>query len=154
MNRLEIKTSLVENTIFELQRGGRDNCERVLLWLGSQAVDEKIVEEIYVPEQYAEADFFRIPRPSMAKLMRYLRKTNQRILAQVHSHPEEAFHSLADDRWAIIRHKGALSLVLPRFALETGTMSFISDIAVFELSPLNEWIKVPKDAIKNYLSVK
>jgi len=35
------------------------------------------------------------------------------VAAQVHSHPDEAFHSKGDDEWAIVRHEGALSIVVP-----------------------------------------
>jgi hypothetical protein len=38
-----------------------------------------------------------------------------RLIAQVHSHPSEAYHSDADDRYAIVTAEGGLSLVVPNF---------------------------------------
>jgi len=38
-----------------------------------------------------------------------------RLIAQVHSHPGEAYHSRADDRYAIVTAEGGFSLVVPDF---------------------------------------
>jgi hypothetical protein len=35
---------------------------------------------------------------------------------QIHSHPQEAFHSEVDDERAFIRHENAISIVVPYFA--------------------------------------
>ena len=60
-------------------------------------------------------------------------------MAQVHSHPGEAFHSPADDRWAIPRQVGALSIVLPFFAAGISEETFFEQAAVFTLSN-NEFV--------------
>ena len=61
------------------------------------------------------------------------------IAAQVHSHPEEAFHSQADDNWAILRHLGALSIVVPYFANQTSVGNFLRQVAIFRLNDANQW---------------
>jgi hypothetical protein len=76
-----------------------------------------------------------------------LRDRDLMVAAQVHTHPHEAFHSAADDRWAIVRHVGALSLVLPDFAQKTSIDSFLNEAAVFRLSDRNEWNLVDGAAI-------
>ena len=75
------------------------------------------------------------------------------IAAQVHSHPEEAFHSKADDAWAIVRHINALSLVLPRFALETNLNSFVDDTKTYQLNPNNCWIQLSSNEVKSWLKI-
>jgi hypothetical protein len=37
------------------------------------------------------------------------------LIAQVHSHPNEAYHSEADDEYAIVTAEGGLSFVVPNF---------------------------------------
>ena len=68
-----------------------------------------VIVEAYVPEQEAEVDYFHIPPSGMMALMAHLRERRLGLAAQVHSHPARAFHSLADDKWAIVRHEGAMS---------------------------------------------
>lgn len=83
-----------------------------------------------VPEHESARDMFRISREAMAALFRHMGSAQAFVAAPVHSHPHEAFHSLADDTWAIVRHVGALSLVVPRFARVTTADSFCATSAV------------------------
>lgn len=138
MNRLLISSALVEQTIAVLQEGGKRRCETVVFWLGKG----NTVDEVYRPEQSISIDYFHLPSESMRSLMNYLKRDRRRILAQVHSHPGEAFHSKADDDWAVIRHEGALSFVLPRFAGTTNLHNFTEETATFSLSPDDKWIEV------------
>lgn len=115
--------------------------ERVVLWLGREHGEEVRVHEVNVPIQEAEADYFRIPQEGMRALFSHLRSRRLMVAAQVHTHPEEAFHSPADDRWAIVRHRGALSLVVPRFCQDTTVTSFVRAAKVYQLTPWDEFVE-------------
>lgn len=138
MNKLSIRAALVAKTIEVLQEGCKQECETVVFWLGKGDV----VDEVYRPEQSVAVDYFHLPGSSMRALMDYLKKDRRRILAQVHSHPGQAFHSKADDKWAVIRHQGALSLVLPTFASKTTVQNFFEQSATYTLSAEDEWHEV------------
>lgn len=153
MSNLVVPSALIASTLAALQEAGRAEHERVVLWLGRRGLDQTItVTESFVPAQMAEADYFHIPRSSIVAVFDRLRNGSM-IAAQVHSHPGPAFHSTADDRWAIIRHLNALSLVLPNFALNTTVESFLADAAVFRLSDDNEWVELPVDVVPEQIVV-
>jgi hypothetical protein len=136
--------AILTATIARLRRGGALGEERVVLWLARASAQPPVpVTEVYEPDQIAAVDYFRLPPASMQALMRHLRTKRFKIVAQVHSHPGRAFHSEVDDEWAIIRHRGALSLVLPRFADATTADNFFDQAMVYELSAANEWLLVP-----------
>lgn len=143
MDKLLISKSLIEETIAVLQEGGRRQCETVVFWLGKG----NTVDEVYRPEQSVSIDYFRLTSESMRSLMNYLKRDRRRILAQMHSHPGEAFHSKADDDWAVIRHEGALSLVVPTFASTTKLHNFYDVTATFSLSPNDKWVEVPTEDV-------
>jgi hypothetical protein len=124
-----------------------DDKEKVLLWLGKRLEDTYIVEEVFEPTQITDEDFFRVPEYGMSELMDKLRVSRKMIVAQIHTHPFEAFHSLADDTWAIVRHKGAYSLVLPYFASTTNSENFLKNVATFVLDEFNSWIEVDNSNI-------
>jgi proteasome lid subunit RPN8/RPN11 len=84
----------------------------------------------------------------MAALHDELRRERLMVAAQVHSHPGEAFHSYADDRWAIVRHEGALSLVVPDFALQTQVDNFLDQTKVFRFSETAKWLETPRADIE------
>lgn len=139
---LSVPAAIVDETLAFLRSAGARNSEAVVLWLGRRTGEGIVVEEAYVPDQKAAIDFFHIPPEAMSALLSYLRMTGYFIAAQVHSHPREAFHSDADDRWAVVRHRGALSLVVPRFARDTEVGTFLQLIAAFSLSATNVWQEI------------
>lgn len=134
--------SVVEETLQHLKPAGGSGHECIVLWLGRRELDRVRIVEVLRPEQTATRDRFRIPPLEMTKLMGHLRQKRLLIAAQVHSHPAEAFHSAADDEGAIIRHVGALSFVVPWFARDVSSSSFLLDAALYELQESNRWLEV------------
>lgn len=139
MIRLEIPKQLLEESI-KILKASTEN-ERVLLWLGKRKDDRYLVEEVFEPDQITDSDYFHIPERSMSQIMQRLRETRGMLVAQIHTHPFEAFHSRADDSWAIVRHKGAYSLVLPYFCSTTTAENFHGNVAIFVLDEFNDWIE-------------
>jgi len=144
---------VVAKTIGELGQAGRAQTERFALWLGRRADTQVLISESYVPDYKASSDYFHIGRAAMACLIEHLRENNLMIGVQLHTHPEQAFHSLADDRWAIVRHIGALSIVLPYFARATTGANFLVEARVFALSQRNKWTEVPPEGVHRYLEI-
>ncbi len=154
MERLLLLTVLtLEETLAVLRRGGEQETERVVLWLGRREENCLRVAEVYEPEQETDVDYFRIPPAAMAALLKHLGESGTLVAAQVHSHPRRAFHSKADDTWAIVRHVGALSIVVPEFARRTTAATFLEDAAVFRLSSTNQWEQVPTPELQALLRV-
>jgi len=143
----------VDETIGYLQEAGQRGTECVVLWLAGQGANAIEVKTVYRPAQFAESDVFRIPPASMRELMNVLSSNQLRIAAQVHSHPFEAFHSPADDTWAIIRHRNALSLVVPHFALRTDARTFRYDTKVFKLDAANRWVELANHEVGQWLQI-
>lgn len=145
--------TVLKETLQELAKRGWRRTERVALWLARRRETSVAVQELYVPQYRASSDYFHIPPVSMAKLMEHLRNERLMIGAQLHTHPLEAFHSAADDRWAIIRHAGALSIVIPDFGRFATAENFLDLAKVFQLSPRNEWVEVARSNLPNVLEI-
>lgn len=145
--RIRCPVTVVQTTLTHLQEAGAHGCECVVLWLARRRESELTIEQAYRPPHHAEADMFHIPREGMVALYSELRRSRLMVAAQVHSHPREAFHSVADDRWAIVRHEGALSLVVPDFAAHTRLENFLELTKIFRFSAAAEWLEVPRAEI-------
>lgn len=154
MSLLRCPASVVDKTLQSLREAGGRGTECVVLWLSRRPVspDHPIVEA-FVPEQNVAVDFFRVPPSGMDALMRHLRTNKLALAAQVHSHPAEAYHSLADDQWAIMRHEGALSLVVPYFAANTTPANFTQKIASFRLSAADRWLEISPQLLGHHLAI-
>jgi proteasome lid subunit RPN8/RPN11 len=141
-DRLVVNEKAIVNTLEILQRAGRRHSEGVALWLGDRGDQTDLVRVVYEPIHHADADHFHIPPHGIDALMRALEPEGLSVVAQVHSHPALAFHSPADDEWAIVRHVGAFSIVLPNFGARTELDTFCSHALTFRLSSGNRWCEV------------
>lgn len=153
MPLIRCPVTVVEKTLAILRAGGARDCEALVLWLARRTPGVVDVVEAYEPPYEASVDYFRIPPSGMRSIMTRLRRDRLHICAQVHSHPGKAFHSTADDRWAIVRHQGALSLVVPHFAATTTPQSFLNMIATFILSSDDRWLAVSRHDLGRYLEI-
>lgn len=104
-----------------LRKYGQHGFEGLVLWVGSIHGSVARVEQVVVPEQNpirneSGVGYF-VEGPILLKLSKHLESSKLRLLAQVHSHPTEAYHSDTDDRYAIVTENGGFSLVVPDFAV-------------------------------------
>ena len=137
--KLIVESKVLAATVSLLKEDGLRSRESVVLWLGRRRAGEVRVVEALRPDHRSGSDFFHIPPASMEALQERLREENLMIGAQVHTHPMEAFHSPVDDRWAIVRHVGALSLVIPYFAQHARAEAFWDGTAMFVMTAEGRW---------------
>jgi hypothetical protein len=147
---LHVSAEILARTLSSL--ASATSVESVVLWLAKNTRREEVVQ-CFVPEHIARKDMFQLTPRGMADLRRVLRENRWFIAAQLHTHPFEAFHSPADDRWALVRHTGALSIVLPYFAQSTSVTNFSRTAAVFEMSEQGQWMEVSPLSLETRLLV-
>jgi len=121
VERLELPQAIIARTRDALRDFGREGCEGLVLWAGVIDGPTAFVKQAIIPEQNtikneSGVGYF-VEAPVLFKLSRHLEKERLRLLAQVHSHPTEAYHSETDDRYAIVTEDGGFSLVVPDFAI-------------------------------------
>jgi len=114
-----VGSGVIDVTMKALQVYGAHRLEGLVLWLGYVERDRACVSQAFVPEQYPVSDEsgigYFVTGDALFELNRGLAETGLRLIAQVHSHPNEAYHSRADDRYAIVTAEGGFSLVVPNF---------------------------------------
>ncbi len=111
-----VPRAIVAASAETLRRLSNDRIEAVVLWQGrvrSKGTAE--VRELVVPHQLAGALHFDVPLEERMRLIDVVTAAGDIILAQLHTHPREAFHSAADDRLAIPQHVGGMSIVVADF---------------------------------------
>ena len=114
--RYVVSRSLLQESAVTLRSMSGGVRESVILWTGTAGDEEALVRRIAVPRQSASAKHFDVPLDERLKLAQRLLASGEKLLVQLHTHPRQAFHSLADDQLALPRHTGALSIVIPNFA--------------------------------------
>jgi hypothetical protein len=142
---LDVSQLLVpQNVIQEGQRflrnTGATGREGIVLWVGRKEGTIFVVSELIVPEQRGIRTMggvcVIIEGTVLARLNADLYKKQLQLIAQVHSHPGEAYHSAMDDEYAIATKIGSLSLVVPDFATRPFSLS---ECAAYRLKTNGKW---------------
>lgn len=119
VQRITINRATVEGTLRTMQEFGSHGWEVLILWLGEIAPGEAKVIRAFTPKQKAisseDGVGYFVGGDTLFQLNKDLSESGLRLIAQVHSHPQEAYHSAADDRYAIVTAEGGFSLVVPNF---------------------------------------
>jgi hypothetical protein len=119
VRHVKIEPHVVSSTLETLQEYGKHGFEGLVLWLGEIEGEAAHISRAIVPEQEPIASEsgvgYFVDGKTLFRLNRVLELTGLRLIAQVHSHPTNAYHSEADDRYAIVTAEGGLSLVVPNF---------------------------------------
>lgn len=120
VRRLHVPGAVLCETWLALRRYGRQGCEGFVVWLGSIEGEDAHVKQALVPEQRSIRDEsgvgYFVDADSLFQLNVQLARTGLRLIAQVHSHPTDAYHSRTDDEFAIVTAEGGFSIVVPDFA--------------------------------------
>lgn len=146
---IEINNVVVYQTQEHLQKMGKLGHEGIALWVGEFFNDSFIIKTTLIPRQilvktdtgvcyYVDAD-------ELYKINVWLYKNRMTLIAQIHSHPSEAYHSLTDDTFPIVTTIGGFSIVVPDYARKTIALD---ECAVYRLLT-NGWNRItPAETIK------
>ena len=117
---MSIPIGIARRTHAHLRDAGGRGLEGMALWAGVQTGSAFRIEEVIVPEQKGiRSDHglaVVVPGGELQRINLHLYRSGLRLLAQIHSHPTNAFHSPMDDDFAIATALGSFSLVVPDFA--------------------------------------
>ncbi len=119
VHNISIDPRVIATTLDVLQQFGAHGCEGLVLWVGDVFEDHARITRAVIPEQKPikseDGVGYFVESQALFELNLKLADTGLRLIAQVHSHPGAAYHSAADDRYAIVTADGGLSLVVPDF---------------------------------------
>lgn len=137
---IELPLALAEEALVHLKKAGRRGVEGVALWAGKQDGTTFYIRRTIVPEQKASSSeeglLYVVPGAELLRINRELYEEGLTLIAQIHSHPTEAYHSETDDAYPIVTVLGGVSVVVPFFGRK-GTD--LTTWEVYRLQPGPEW---------------
>jgi hypothetical protein len=144
ITRVHLPAEIARQTQTHLAATGRRGLEGMALWAGIQDGEAFRIRTCIVPQQQGHRTehglAVTVAGAELHRINLQLYRDGLRLLAQIHSHPTEAYHSDTDDRYAMATALGALSLVVPDFA--SGPFR-LEDFAVYRLTPSPWWRFAP-----------
>jgi hypothetical protein len=137
---VHVPAKVARQTHEHLLARGRQGYEGMALWAGRQNGDAVRIEACIIPRQQghrtAHGLAVTVSGEELREINLALYRASLRLVAQVHSHPQAAYHSDTDDRYSMVTALGSLSLVVPDFA--TGPFA-IDAFAVYRLTRRPWW---------------
>lgn len=121
LRHITVNRVTIDQMLETMREFGSHGWEVLVLWVGDiePNTGKAHVVQAFVPKQKAISNEdgvgYFVNGETLFELNRDLSDTGLRLIAQVHSHPRRAYHSDADDRYAIVTAEGGLSLVVPNF---------------------------------------
>lgn len=157
---LGVKTIVVPRAMISeahahLKRVGHAGFEGFALWAGTLEGETFTVHRTVIPVQKGvkaeEGLCVRVESEELHRLNVWLHEHAWTLIAQIHSHPTEAYHSETDDAYPIVTTVGGVSIVVPDFAHG----SFIlEECAVYRLMPDEGWVQLSGVDVNSLIRVK
>lgn len=138
-----------------LAEPGAEQMEAIVVWIGTIENDTRaqIVAAVR-PGQIAYRSStgcaVEVPQDALTELISVL-PIGHVVLARLHTHPGEAYHSEVDDRNMLIAHRGAISIVVPDFARRPLDLNACS---INELHPDGRWVELSRRDVADRFEVR
>lgn len=146
VRRFLLPEQLVGQCVSAMARRGRRGCELFVALTATIEDDGSTVQfrRAVVPRQTAYTTrhglLVMIDNDALFELNEDCRRHQDLVAGQIHSHPDRAYHSDADDELAIVQLPGGLSLVVPYFGREG--LRGAANWSVHQLTADGQWTSV------------
>lgn len=153
IREIKIKMAIIERTIDLLQDAGTKGVEGIALWVGMTNGSSFEVKDLIFPRQSGlitkDGLLVVVEADELYRINRWLFDHDMIAIAQLHTHAEEAYHSLTDDSFPIVTALGGFSIVVPEFA---SRRFHFSDCAVYRLG-MNGWHSLDAELVNSLMKV-
>jgi len=145
----KVPVSLLRQTLEVVRSAGRDGSEAFVIWGGGVSDDGGTVSftSCMAPRQTAHKTphglLVTVEGKALFELNRELYDRGELLAAQVHSHPQDAYHSDTDDCFSLVTLTGALSIVIPRFG--TAGVNDFKGWAWYRMTGQSNWSPLGSD---------
>lgn len=149
ITKVVVPGECAEQAHSHLAKVGLLGLEGFALWAGVVSGETFYVRQTCIPEQRGlRSDLgvcVVVDDVELHRINVWLYEQGLTLIAQLHSHPTEAYHSDTDDTYPIATTLGCLSLVIPDFAAEPFA---IENCAVYRLLPPSNWVELEREKVK------
>lgn len=155
VTRVVVPRDVADAVHAHLRAVGASRREGVGFWAGVVRNGIAYVEAALVPSQVSgnvgDGLAVVISGDELFRMNVWLHQNKMRLIAQVHSHPTDAYHSETDDDYAIIAETGGLSIVVPDFARSPFD---VARIAAYRLSGSGRWDALSTQEVRSLIDLE
>jgi proteasome lid subunit RPN8/RPN11 len=139
-----VTADALDDLMAALVRSQQRRHEGIAYLLGRTDGAATIAIAVFAPEARTTAGSFHVPPRAMVSCMQAAARFELQVVAQVHTHPGQAYHSDGDIEGAKIRYPGYASLVLPEYGRH---LPSLTGAAAYLWQKPRGWIELSDDDI-------
>lgn len=144
----EVPRHVIDDSWDLLREPGEQGFEAVVLWVGTvhDETTASVVAAVRPGQRAMSGDggcAVEVPPEALRQLISAL-PDHIVVLVRLHTHPGEAYHSPVDDTNMLIAHEGAISIVVPDFAVAALDLATCS---VNELRSQDGWRELEPEEV-------
>ena len=141
---------ILKRTFDFLQSNGFNHNESHALLVGTITHEIFSISDVWFPKQIVSPISYEVSEEEEFRINVELNKQKITTIAQIHTHPGNAFHSSTDDDWPSIALPGSLSIVIPDFGFID-----IDDLDLWEVFQYDgkQWRHISKDEVKQLFQI-
>lgn len=152
IQRILVPSNCIQLAHMHLQRMGQLANEGFALWAGDVRGEDFLVQETIIPNQRAVRTAtgmcVTVDGNELHRINVWLYEHRMTLVAQLHSHPSDAYHSETDDTYPIATASGSVSIVVPNFAQ---TNFSLTECAIYRLLPECGWVLLKAREVQDLL---
>lgn len=137
MAPIVVAKDLLDRTFEVFRACGGAELECVAYWTGPRG-DASVMDGLQHPNHESNAFGYSVDSDWLSKFFLDLYEEHRSARAQIHTHPGAAFHSVTDDKHALVPAPGFISIVIPDFA--QGQIGF-EGAAMYRMSDAGLWVE-------------
>lgn len=115
INKILLPNKILRKTLNIFREYGNNNLEAFSLWVGEEKGTTFAVKNVWIPKQENTMISYFISDIDVHYINVRLNKKKYSIIAQLHTHPGDAFHSCIDNHFSILTLPGSFSIVVPDY---------------------------------------
>ena len=115
IDEIIIPKDVLNDTFYFLQKYGNLQLESHALWVGKKTENSFQITNVWYPQQENISISYEVSEEEEFRINLHLSNENKTVIAQIHTHPGEAFHSCTDNEGSALSLSGSLSIVIPDF---------------------------------------
>jgi hypothetical protein len=147
--------SLFDDAQSFLRDAGRTGNEGLVLLAGRPEGQDFEISNLLIPNQRGirseDGVCVVVDEDEMRRINVHLFSSKLRLIAQIHSHPTEAYHSSMDDEYAIVSTIGGISLVVPDFARRPFSLD---ECSVYRLESSGRWGELSPENVRELIQLR
>lgn len=154
ITRIIVPAQLAEETNSKLRLIGQRGMEGFALWAGVLSESTFSVQANIIPAQTGHqlegGVCVSVGPDELHRINVWLFENRMSIIAQIHTHPTDAYHSDTDDAYPIATTLGSISVVIPYFARQPFALG---RCAVYRLQDRRGWVGMTPQEANNLIHI-